>query len=341
MSATIPGRSTAGWAVDIDDASWGAAVEAVRAAGQTGRTIGLACHADPDGDALGSMLAMHHTLRTMGYATAASWGSEPFAIPPQYTFLPGLDTLTPPAEFPRGTDLLITFDAGAADRMGSLEDALTEAGTVLVVDHHASNPRFGDINLVAPRAAATAVVVDELIGRLGGTISRDVAACLYTGLVTDTGRFQYRNTDHETMQFASRLLAHDIEHSEMSRQIFETHSLGYLKTLGAVLERATFEHDVSLIHAYVTQADLSRWGIAFEETESLIDVLRTADSAEVVMILKQTTDGAWRVSMRSKGRVDVGALAMDLGGGGHAYSAGFTRAGEPAEIVALVRERLA
>ncbi|HEX9765962.1 MAG TPA: bifunctional oligoribonuclease/PAP phosphatase NrnA [Nitriliruptorales bacterium] len=337
MSATTTAPS---WAADIDDVAWEAALTVLRATGTAGRTIALACHADPDGDALGSLLALHHALRSLGYATVASWGSQPFAIPPQYTFLPGLDTLTPPSAFPLAADLLVTLDAGSPERLGSLSRALSRARRVLVIDHHASNDAFGDVNLVAPHAAASVVVVEELLRRLGATIDRDVAACLYTGLVTDTGRFQYRNTDPEVMELASRLLAHDIRHSEISRQMFETHSFGYLKTLAAVLDRARFDHEVSLIHSYVTQQDLTRWGVAFEETEGLIDVLRTADSAEVVMILKQAQDGTWRVSLRSKGRVDVGALASDLGGGGHAYSAGFTGTADPDELVGAVRERL-
>ncbi|MGH3442480.1 MAG: DHH family phosphoesterase, partial [Nitriliruptorales bacterium] len=275
-------------------------------------------------------------LRQCGLRTVASWGSEPFAVPPQYTFLRGLRTLVPPREFPEAPELMISFDAGGYDRLGLLADAARNAETLIVVDHHSSNERFGDVNLVAPGAAATVVLVDELIRRLGGRPDREIAASLYTGLVTDTGRFQYRNTDRAAMELGSRLIGEGIEHAEMSRQMFETHSFGYLKLLSRVLDRAAFDPEASLVHSWLEQSDLDRYGVAIEETEGVIDVLRTTETAEVTMLLKELPEGAWRTSLRSKGRVDVGALATELGGGGHDFSAGFTAHGSREEAVDAV-----
>lgn len=331
---------TPSWAADIDEATWKAAVDAIRRVGEAGETIALACHADPDGDALGSLLALHLFLRQRGYRTVASWGSEPFAVPPQYTFLRGLNTLVPPREFPTDPPLLITFDAGTVDRLGLLAASAQLAETVIVIDHHPSNEGFGTINLVAPHAAATVVLVDELVRRLGGRPDRDIAACLYTGLVTDTGRFQYRNVDRSTMELGSRLIAEGIEHAEISRQMFDTHSFGYLKVLARALDRATFIPEASLVYSWVEQEDLERYGVALEETEGTIDVLRSADAAEVTLILKELPDGTWRVSLRSKGRTDVGALAKELGGGGHPFSAGLTWKDGRDAAVAAVTDRL-
>lgn len=347
MSATRPTAgnqpqaSPPGWAADVPEEAWAATVHTLRRVGDETGTIGLACHADPDGDALGSLLALHLFLRQVGYHSVASWGSEPFAVPPQYTFLPGLDELVPPRAFPQQPEVMVSFDAGALERLGLLASPAARAGTLIVVDHHESNTSFGDINLVAPRAAATVVLVDELIRRLGGQPDRDIATCLYTGLVTDTGRFQYRNTDQSAMEFGSRLLAEGIEHAEISRQMFDTHSFGYLKVLARVLDRATFVPEASLVYAWVGQDDLERYGVAFEETEGIIDVLRTADSAEVALVLKELPDGSWRTSLRSKGRIDVGALAGQFSGGGHAFSAGFTGHGSPEDVAAHVIQQLA
>lgn len=328
------------WSADIGESVWSEAVTALRSCRDAGTTVALACHVDPDGDALGSMLALQLALRAAGWQTVASWGGEPFAVPPQYTFLPGLDTLVPPRDFPERPELLIALDTGSRERLGSLEAVAERAGTVIVIDHHVSNTGFGDIDLVAPRAAATAMLVDELLRRLELPLVHDVAVGLYTGLVTDTGRFQHRSTGPDAMAFGGRLLDQGIPHAEMTRQMFETHSFGYLKLLGHVLGQAVFDERLGLLYSSVNQDDLARWGVALEETESLIDVLRTVDSAETIAVLKELPDGSWRVSLRSKGGVDVGTLAKDLGGGGHAYLAGFTRQGTPDELVDLIRERL-
>ncbi len=317
-------RPSAAWLDDVGAHEWDAAVALIRACGEAGRTIVLACHVDPDGDALGSLLALHLFLRGEGYDTVATWGSEPFQVPPQYTFLPGLQTLTPPHEAPTAPGLFITLDAASLDRLGSVQPLVAGDHATLVVDHHASNTRFGTHHLVAPTAAATAVLTEELIHRLGGTVDPDLAACLYVGLVTDTGRFQYANTDRSVMELGSRLLDRGIDHDAMSRQMFDTHSFGYLKVVARVMERATFLPAASLVHSWVAHDDLRGLGVAVEELEDLIDQLRTVDAAEVAMIAKEVVPGEWRVSLRSKGRIDVGRLAQHLGGGGHGFSAGFT-----------------
>lgn len=336
-----PGGQDRAWAAEVPEAAWQEAVAALRRVGDARGRIVLACHADPDGDALGSMLALHLCLRRRGYRTVASWGSQPFQVPPQYTFLPGLGTLSPPRDVPSHTDLLVTVDAASTERLGLLEPLADTAGTVLVIDHHASNPGFGDINLVASKAAATAMLVEELIGRLGEPVDKAIATCLYVALVTDTGRFQHPSTDPAAMQLGGRLLGHGIAHEELNRQMFETHSFGYLKLLGRVLDRAEFLPDASLVWSLVRGEDLEDFGVALEETEGIIDLLRTAESAEVAMILKQAGHGRWRVSLRSTGEIDVGALATELGGGGHPFSAGFATEGDPGAVVERVRERLA
>lgn len=334
------GADDAAWQREIAGSDWDDAVARVRATGEAGGTILVLCHRDPDGDALGSLLALHLSLQRLGYRSVASWGSEPFQVPPQYTFLPGLEELSPPDEVPPDPDLVITLDAGSRDRLGSLAPLVDGERPTIVIDHHASNTRFGTTNLVAASAAATAVLAEELISRLGGHVDTDLAACLYVGLVTDTGRFQYANTDRSALELGSRLIDRGIDHDAMSRQMFDTHSFGYLKVMGRMLERAEFVPRASLVHGWVTEDDLTSFGVAVEELEDLIDLLRTVDSAEVAMMAKETGPGEWRVSLRSKGRVDVGRLAAHLGGGGHAFSAGFTARLPLAEVVGRVVDAL-
>jgi bifunctional oligoribonuclease and PAP phosphatase NrnA len=321
----------------ISDGDWARACELITAADE----VALACHTDPDGDAIGSMLALQRFLKTRGKQVVASYGApardadnrQPMLVPPQYTFLPGLDELTPARAFPRQPELLIALDTGTPERLGTLREAAEAAGHVIVFDHHASGSAFGDVRLVDGEAAATAVLVDELVRRMDGDLDREMATCLYVGLVTDTARFQHPSTTPEVMELGARLISYDIDHPRINRQVWDTHSFGYLKVLGRAMERAGLKPEVGLVWTCITQHDLDDLGITLAETEGLIDVLRAVEAAECTMVAKELADGGWRVSLRSKGTVDVGDVAARLGGGGHAFSAGFTASGTAYDIV--------
>jgi phosphoesterase RecJ-like protein len=304
--------------------------------------VALACHLGPDGDALGSLLALTMVLRTMGKETVASWGSEPFVVPKHYAFLPGLDLLVTPDVFPAAPEAMITFDCGSFERLGSLEPSARAAGRLVVVDHHASNDRFGHLNLVDPDAAASAVLVHELTRRLGVPFDRDIAACIYTGLVTDTGAFKYRATTPDVLRIAAELLETGIPHDDIVRWVYDTHPFGYLKVAALALERAELvPGGPGMVWTWITQKDLGEHGLDMEDTEALIDEIRTADAAEVAMVLKELTDGRYKVSLRSKGVVDVGKICEELGGGGHKFAAGFTTDdGDPRRAAELIAARI-
>lgn len=294
-------------------------------------SVALACHVNPDGDALGSMLAMHHVLRAAGRSSVASF-SEPFVIAPHYRELPGLELLTPPDEFPAEPDVMVTFDSGSLSRLGDLQHAAKAARQLVVVDHHLSNDLFGTVNVIEPDAAATAVLVRRLIARLGLPLTRDAAICLYAGLVCDTGRFHYDTTTPAVFELARELVSYDVPVALLSRTLFEEHRFAYLQLLADVLHRAVLVPEQRFLWTTVTQDDLARHGVTFEEIEGLIDVVRGAREAEVVCVMKEAADGAWRVSLRSLGAVDVRMIAQSEGGGGHRYAAGFT-SDDPAETV--------
>ncbi|MGH2831086.1 MAG: DHH family phosphoesterase [Actinomycetota bacterium] len=313
----------------IDEASWIAAVDAIRSA----QTPVLTCHLGPDGDALGSMVALGLALRGRGQRLVASW-SDPFEVPRQYAFLPGLDILSAPSSVPDEPDTMVTFDAGSLERLGTLEKNARNARTLVVVDHHRSNDNFGTINLVDGGAAASAVLVYELLRRMDIPLDRDIATCLYTGLVTDTGRFQYQNTTPEVLRIAADLVACDIDHPRIARIIYDTHPMGYLRLLSTALARLEYDEATSMVWTWVDNADLAAAGIGMEDTESLIDVVRTAEQAEIACVLKQTPEGTYKASMRSKGTADVGAVCEALGGGGHALAAGFTARETDPHVVA-------
>src|SRR6476619_6825862 len=179
----------------------------------------LACHVSPDGDALGSMLALHHVLVGAGRQSIASF-SEPFVVAPHYRELPGLDLLTPPDRFPRDPAVMVTFDSGSLARLGDLEGPAKAAGELVVVDHHVSNQRYGSINVIDPDAAASGVLVRRLIDAMGLPLTRDAALCLYAALVCDTGRFQYESTTPDVFELARELACFDLPIPELSRTLF-------------------------------------------------------------------------------------------------------------------------
>ncbi len=313
----------------------------------------LACHVRPDGDALGSMLAVAHALlarseRRTGDGRSqrivASFGDDPLRIPDNLRFLPGLDLLTPLGEYPAQPQVMITFDAASGDRLGVLAANAAHAGELVVVDHHASNTRFGTIHLVDPAAAATAMLACELIDRLGLPLTRRVAVGLYAGLVTDTGSFKHASTTVRVHVLAARLLETGIRPEVVARQLWDSAPFGYLRVLSCALGRAMLEPRQAggrgLVWTTVTRADREAYGLAYDTVEPMIDVVRRTAEAEVAIVFKQDDDDAWQVSARSKGNVDVGRLCVELGGGGHAAAAGFTSPWPVEDAIQRLRELL-
>lgn len=326
------------------EVDWAAAVAAVRAVPAAGRVL-LVCHVNPDGDALGSMLGFALGLRWLGLRQVQATFPGPPQLPEPLRGLPGEQLLVPAAEAVADPDLLISFDAASESRLGELADRLTTAGSTLVLDHHASNPGFGAINLVDPRAAATAVLVDELLNRLGVPLDAEIAECLYVALTTDTGSFRYAATTAAVHRFAARLLATGIRPGEISRRVFDTRPFGAVRLYAEVLGRAQLEPAAAgghgLVWTWASQEDLARHGQPAYVLEALIDSVRCTAEADVSCVVKQTADGEWAVSLRSKGAVDVSRVAMALGGGGHRLAAGFTGRGSADEVVEAVRRELA
>ncbi|MET7300878.1 DHH family phosphoesterase [Embleya sp. NPDC005575] len=322
-------------------ADWDEAVRLLLTAGD----ITLLAHVSPDGDALGSALAVGLALRELGRTVRVSYGDDPLVVPSSLEFLPGQELLVAHTEVPEEPELVAVFDAAGSARLGLLEAKARAAGTLLVVDHHASNTRFGTHHLIDVEAPATAVLADELITRLGATLTADIATALYTGLVTDTGSFKYVGTTPETHTFAARLMATGIRHDLIQRAIWDTCRFGYLKVLAGALAGAELDAGAAgglgLVSTVITRAERAAHGIRLDEIEGVIDVVRKSGEAEVALVLKEDDDGALRASARSKGAVDLGRVCGAFGGGGHAFAAGFTAYDPPAEVVARFRDLLA
>ncbi len=315
---------------DVKD--WDLAVDAIG----TAKTVALSCHVNPDGDAMGSLLGMSLALRTLGKSTYPTWGSPEVVVPPSLMFMPGADTLVQPADVPE-VDLFVALDCGAAHRLGELETMAVEHERSINIDHHPGNDNFGTLNVVVDFASSTAEIVAFLLKDAGVEFNHDIATCLYTGVVTDTGRFQYGNSSPQTLRLAANLLSYGVQAPKIALEVFESAPFSYLKLLGRVLERATLYEPERFVYSWITRADLDDTGVGADETDLLIDAVRATRDADVAAIFKEQKDGNYRVSLRSKGSVSVGEIARANGGGGHELAAGYTAVDVESAVGAILK----
>ena len=303
------------------------------------RDVSLIAHVQPDADALGSALALGLALRQRDATVRVSFGA-PAQTPESLRGLDVADLIVPPDQIPAQPELLVALDTASRERLGSLADRVDTARAVLVVDHHATNGRFGTHHLVDVRAEATAVLVLRLIDALEVPLDEPIARCLYAGLVTDTSCF--RRADATTHAIAARLLAAGVDPEPLTRELLDTHPFGWLPMLATVLGRAQLEpasaQGLGLVHTTVRLADAA--GLRGEEIESVVDLVRTTSEAEVAAVLKEIGPDRWSVSLRAKQRIDVSAAAAALGGGGHRLAAGLTADGTAEDVLGALRTAL-
>ena len=316
-------------AVQLPEHDWAAAAALLGAAPD----VTLVCHVAPDGDALGSMLALARVLRAGGASVTCTWGDERWAVPTAYEWLPDIERVVPPAAVPGEPSVLVVLDTASRDRLGILRGLPEQAGAVVVVDHHAHSgedeaTRLPGVHLVDSGAAATAVVVEELLRRLDADVDETTATLLYVGLVTDTGSFQHSVTTPAVHDVAGRLLTAGARPDDVAQLLWSAKPFAFQQVLGSALAQSRLEPSGALgrglVWTVVEQSDLQRFGIGLDEVEAVIDVVRSAREADVAAVLKEDVDGTFRVSTRSRGATDVGAACASLGGGGHRLAAGFT-----------------
>jgi bifunctional oligoribonuclease and PAP phosphatase NrnA len=285
----------------------------------------LTTHENPDGDALGSLLGLHRVLEAPGKDTVMFLAAKEFPLPVEYRFLPLEEVFhEPPADI--ADRVVIFLDCGNIDRMpvDFLQDGENK---VINIDHHHDNTRFGTINLVDVDASCTAEIVYDLSGLLDVQLTPEIANALYVGLVTDTGKFMYENTDGRSHRMAAGLIEAGVEVNDVYRRLYEHAPVEKLKLLARALESVTLRDGGRLAVTYISAEDYAVTGASEALTEGIIDHLRTIDGAAVAAVVRDQADGgraARKVSMRSTdGRVDVSAIARRHGGGGHRRAAGF------------------
>ncbi len=286
----------------------------------------LTAHEGPDGDALGSLLGMHHLLGQLGKDSVMFMAAKEFPLPIEYRFLPLEEVFhEPPADMADRT--VIFLDCGNIDRMPV--DFLSNGDNFRInIDHHHDNTRFADVNLVETSASSTAEIVYELAVALDAEITPEIASALYVGLITDTGKFMYENTNAHTHRIAAELIDAGVAVDETYRRLYEHVPLEKLRLLSRALEGIQRFCGEQLIVSYITAADYEASGGGEEMTEGIIDHLRSIEGCKVAAMVRDRGDrgrAARKVSLRSSGGdVDVSAMARVHGGGGHKRAAGFS-----------------
>lgn len=307
---------------------------------RTGERFLLGLHASPDGDTLGASLGLAQALRTLGKVVDVVC---PDPIPAGYRFLPGADEVlswdrvTPPY------DALVMLDCGGPDRVQAPVPLTSLARSIVNVDHHGTNPRYGDVVWVEPTAAAVGEMVVGIIDALGVALTAAMALPIYTALVTDTGGFRHATTRAHTHRLAARLLEVGVDPGGVSEALFEQLTLPTVKLLARGLESLTVDRELPVSWIVLTEADFSRTGTdpSLLDATGLISFARSLAGVQVGVLMRPQGRGNVRVGLRSKGAVDVAEVARGFGGGGHERAAGCTLAGEPGECQARLRTALA
>ena len=297
----------------------------------------LTTHEGPDGDALGSLLAMHRLLTQLGKDSVMFLAAKEFPLPIEYRFLPLEEVFhEPPVDI---TDRTVVFlDCGNIDRM-PVEFLKNDGQQLINIDHHHDNTHFGDVNLVDVDASCTAEIVYDIALLLGAEITPEMAAALYVGLVTDTGKFMYENTNARTHRMAAALIDAGVDVDDTYRRLYEHVPLEKLRLVARALDGIQRHCNGDVVLTYITAADYAATGSDEAMTEGIIDHLRSVEGAKVAAVVRDLGRGrsARKVSLRaSGGDVDVSAIARKKGGGGHLRAAGFSSDAEFEELVEFI-----
>ncbi|MHB1016329.1 MAG: DHH family phosphoesterase [Coriobacteriia bacterium] len=302
------------------------AAEALRGA----RSVVIGAHVDPDGDAVGSILGLVHVLDQAGIVatpvlpTAAD-------LPSTYTFLPGAERFRHAGQV-EVPDVFVSLDSPELRRLGDGQALATAADTLIMIDHHPDAVAGSAIAVFDATAAATGCLVWHLAEQLGISPGASAATCLYTAVLTDTGRFSYSNTDASTLMLAARMVEAGAHPNDIYSAVYENRSAGAQALLARALGRITLANHGRVAYSWVSDDDYSATGALPSEGENLIDHVRALGGVEAVFLVK-TNGGNARVNLRAKGSSDVGSVARSLGGGGHRAAAGVTLKGDLDQVL--------
>ncbi|HMK36613.1 MAG TPA: bifunctional oligoribonuclease/PAP phosphatase NrnA [Desulfomonilaceae bacterium] len=279
----------------------------------------IVTHVNPDGDAVGSLLGMYLALTEMGKSARPLSNDRP---PDLYSFLPGFEHIvTDAARLPWLPDWIVCLDVAERSRISGNISSLLDRSKIINIDHHPTNPGFGDVNFVQPTATSTAELVHRILKEMGYRTSAHVGKCLYTGLITDTGCFRFAGVNSETLKIAAEMLSPGIDSYEVTRPLFEEYPLNRLQLENLMLERIEILLEGKLLISTLYEEDFQRLSASMADTENLVNRLRESRGVRAGVLLTQMSDNLIRASFRSKD-LDVASIAKALGGGGHRNAAG-------------------
>ncbi len=298
--------------------------------------IGIISHYRPDGDAIGSTLALGLALRAMGKEV---WMWNEDGVPVRYAFLSGSELIRPvPESIPAELELLICADTGDFKRLGDRAAALfADFPCIANIDHHGTNACYGHVNVVEGGASACGYVLYKILRTMGAPLTREIAAALYVAINTDTGSFQYNSTTPADMRAVAELMETGIDIADINRRVYQEKPLSELRVTAEVIANMVVEAEGQLSHYSMTGATKERMGLGLEDTKDLVDIIRVVSGVRVAIIFEELGDGRIRMSLRSKDPAfSVAAIATQFGGGGHAMAAGIRMRGELADVRARI-----
>ena len=282
-------------------------------------SIAVVSHKNPDGDSLGSLIAMGLSLDKLSKNVIFV---KPDVIPEDCLFLPALEKMKQLDSLNIDIDLLIVLDSSDPDRLGLNKNLLEISKKIINIDHHISNTNFGDLNIVIPESSSTGEIVFELLSKANFPIDTDIATCIYTAISTDTGRFSYQSVTKNTHLIISELYNYGIDGYEINKNLYQNRSLSRTKLFILAVSNLEFYKDGKVAIAKVTKDMYSKTGAKPDETEGIVEFLRDTEGVEVACLLKELKNNDVKLSVRTKEYVDANKICSFFDGGGHLRASG-------------------
>jgi phosphoesterase RecJ-like protein len=300
--------------------------------------IAILSHVRPDCDAIGSQLALALSLQQIGKEVSA-WNED--GLPESFRFLEKSDLIHRPPSDPEEFDLAIALDTASQQRLGTALHAIRRANRWINIDHHVSNPGYGDLVYIDPAAPATGQIMYEFLRGEGLPLTRAAADGLYAAISTDTGSFRYANTTARTFEIAAELIKTGVNAAAIANKLYESYPKRRVQLLGEILPKAAFAADDQIASLVLTNVTKERLGIQPDDIDGLIDYVRAVESVVVALFFEELPEGKVRLSMRSKDdRVDANKICGEFGGGGHPRAAGARIRGNLEEVCSKVLKRV-
>ena len=304
----------------------------------TANRFAILSHIRPDGDAIGSQLALALSIQQLG-KTVVAWNEQ--GLPESFRFLKESNLITAPPSEAQDFDVVIALDTASQQRLGSALTAVRHSDTWVNIDHHISNPGYGDLVYIDPVAAATGEIIYELLRAEDLPLTYAAADALYVAISTDTGSFRYPNTNARTFEIAAELIQSGVNAGAISNKLYESYPKRRVQLLGEILPKATFDADDKVASLTLTNEAKERLNLQHDEIDGLIDYVRCVNTVIVALFFEELAEGKVRLSARSKSdKIDVNRICSEFGGGGHPRAAGARIRGKLEEVRSLVLKRV-